>query len=85
MKIKISILDFLSIERAGNLREQYCPKSDSRQCGDWCPFFCEPINNWCLKICQDYLCGEIFDDRSAQKKEKPETLIPDFPDPRLVY
>lgn len=41
MKVKIDKLGCLLLERAGKLKEQVCPysQSESTKCGDWCPLF----------------------------------------------
>lgn len=40
MKAKINKNGFLSLERAGLLKEQACPYTQAEgHCGDWCPLF----------------------------------------------
>lgn len=41
MKGKIDKDGVLHIERAGVMRQQWCPQSGGH-CGDWCPHFGEP-------------------------------------------
>jgi hypothetical protein len=46
--VRINKRGFLSIQRAGEWREQCCPfaANEGREpahCGDWCPLFAEPI------------------------------------------
>ena len=69
MKIKIDADGILWIERAGVLKEQFCPfdpgDGDDKcvMCGDWCPLFGEPFDGG-LTICQGRtLRGEIADER----------------------
>ena len=51
MKGLIDKNGWLAIERAGKMKSQYCPWTESdpdeedRYCGDWCPHFVEPIVN----------------------------------------
>ncbi len=65
----------LSIDRAGEMKEQYCPfdptildeeQSESVHCGDWCPLFGEPCyvtsDNTSIEICRRILGFEVFKD-----------------------
>ncbi len=50
MRITIDHNGHLLLERAGEMKPQYCPYTDgeidgcaaTRNCGDWCPMFREP-------------------------------------------
>ena len=43
MKIKISEMGVLELERKANFKIQSCPYgSGGEYCGDWCPMFGEP-------------------------------------------
>ena len=44
MKGKIDEDGNLYIERAGKMKQQFCP-FDVKPCGDWCPLFGEPMDN----------------------------------------
>jgi len=52
MKGEISKNGFLSIERAGKMKKQYCPYADDEACGDWCPMFGEPKTVYTMKNTQ---------------------------------
>ena len=56
MKIQIDENGWLLLERAGGLKNQYCPKQpEDSYCGDWCPLFGEPElkgNIICISLCE---------------------------------
>lgn len=73
MIIRIEENGFLRIERAGNLKSQFCPftigeEARVNDCGDWCPLFGEPnIADESLEICQGrVLKGWILDVRGKR-------------------
>jgi len=58
MKFKINKNGYLEIFRKNSYKIQGCPYGVNRDCGDWCPLFCEPVslsgehnNPTFLKIC----------------------------------
>ena len=69
MKILIGDAGFLSIERAGKMRQQTCPMLVDAWCGDWCPMFGEPTLSdnpetcGSLDLCRTILYGDITDER----------------------
>lgn len=67
MKGKICENGWLSIERAGQLKEQECPyQLEAAKCGDWCPKFREPekapSGEIQLGICDTILYFTKFED-----------------------
>jgi hypothetical protein len=52
MKIVINEYGLLYLERAGTLKEQFCPFAHGQtSCGDWCPHFGEPDDDWLVLTC----------------------------------
>ena len=69
MKGKIDEDGNLYIERAGKMKQQFCP-FDVKPCGDWCPLFGEPeaefgTKSVILHICKDKMLflDEFTDER----------------------
>jgi hypothetical protein len=75
MKVKISEEGLLYMERAGQMKPQYCPYSqdparNGSMCGDWCPLFGAPENNpvitrdaptmWIRRMTSLELCRKII-------------------------
>ena len=57
MKIRIDKDGHLWLERAGEMRQQFCPHmpTDGGACGDWCPLFVEPfrdLQSICVRLCR---------------------------------
>jgi len=51
MKGRINFLGHLQIERAGKLKDAFCPFADREtHCGHWCPLFGEPSNEVVIDI-----------------------------------
>lgn len=79
MNGKIEEYGNLCIERAGVMKEQWCPYTvsgkDMTKCGDWCSHFGEPFEgdehdkkhgiNQCLTLCHTLLeFNEFSDERN---------------------
>jgi hypothetical protein len=71
MKGKIDKGGWLFIERAGKLKDQFCPylhwePSGPAGCGDWCPLFdileSYPDGNVFVKLCRTTLTFAAFSD-----------------------
>lgn len=81
MKIKIDKYGHLWLERAGVMRQQFCPymPTAAGTCGDWCPLFGEPRGvseppdghapRYLLQICKTtYACDvpDFTDERGGK-------------------
>ena len=68
MKIVIDEVGNLSLERAGEMKKQYCPFTDDACCGDSCPHFVEPEKGVITLTCGLGACfdGDIEDRRKRE-------------------
>lgn len=72
MKGKIDVYGCLEIERAGVMKEQYCPYAIEARCGDYCPKFREPrlmpeTGRYELDICEHLtLFFDEFEDERVE-------------------
>jgi hypothetical protein len=68
MKIVIDEVGNLSLERAGEMKKQYCPFTDDACCGDWCPHFGEPDGGTIVLSCGEgrEWWGDIEDRRKRE-------------------
>jgi len=85
MKAKINRVGCLFVERAGEMRIQFCPFASKTEgapdvCGDWCPAFREPEQqrSWSndstyprfvLSLCN--AAGDLFFDEIEDERGKP--------------
>ncbi len=75
MRGKINKNGCLEIERAGVMKEQFCPERIGGFCGDNCPLFCEPeeienskFGKYELALCHQTLYfNELIDQRGEPK------------------
>jgi hypothetical protein len=74
VKIEIDEHGFLWIERAGTMRDCACARKSRMPCGDWCPLFGEPPNDWehgdginALTICE----GRTLFGKTEDKRPRP--------------
>ena len=74
---KINKDGWLEIERAGKMKQQFCPLQPEQnafrtnRCGDWCPHFGEPVfsimcKDWELSTCKHSLYFKEFTDERVK-------------------
>lgn len=73
MKGRIERIGCLQIERAGRMKDQYCPDAAGNRperCGDWCPKFGEPAiasdGHCVLRFCGGQLIFDKFEDERVK-------------------
>ena len=73
MKIKIDEDGWLWLERAGEMKSQFCFHDGVVQCGDWCPAFGEPQTEdfgWLsISLCEEAGCLLVVEQDFTDERE----------------